>query len=227
MSPFSLNTQFPTRRFICFFVSPFLAFLSSTQWQFRMGKHQHLIPRGGKMNSIAPRVHFSRECASLTSNYTENTHKDILGNHSRANQLFFFVIGFSRRLSKKVWCCDVKISKPNQNKIIGLSDILDKFQRKWDGALSRIPCQKSTASLVFFCYNFLKIFRGSVIVWCPWWPNFLCLLSTGHCWSGNLTEQGKRNILQICGFGVSFLWVGLFIDMREYIMVAILKTKVH
>ena len=112
VSPFSLNTQFPTRRFICFFVSPFLAFLSSTQWQFRMGKHHHLIPRGGKMNSIAPRVHFSRECASLTSNYTENTHKDKLGNHSRANQLFLLVSleDYQRK-------CDAVMSKsPSQIK---------------------------------------------------------------------------------------------------------------
>ena len=95
-----------------FFVSPFLAFLSSTHWQFRMGKHQHLIPRGGKMNSIAPRVHFSRECASLTSNYTENTHKDKLGNHSRANQLFLLVSleDYQRK-------CDAVMSKsPSQIK---------------------------------------------------------------------------------------------------------------
>ena len=105
---------------------------------------------------------------------------------------------YSWQISKKVRWCIVKNSRP------------------------KINCQPS-----FFCYNFLNIFRGSVIVWCPWWPNFLCLLSTGHCWSGNLTELGKRNILQICGFGVSFLWIGLFLDMREYIVVAILKTKVH
>ena len=69
------------------------------------------------MNSIAPRVHFSRECASLTSNYTENTHKDKLGNHSRANRLFFYDV-FPASLEDFQTKCDVKISRPNQNNIL-------------------------------------------------------------------------------------------------------------
>ena len=91
----------------------FFVFLSSTT--FQRASTITWSEEAAKWIASPPQVHFSRECASLTSNYTENTHKDKLGNHSRANQLFFIT---SFLLLLKIFRESVMSKSPCQIKTI-------------------------------------------------------------------------------------------------------------